>query len=68
MLTLGNLKTDPTYGQDAAEMTMREEGDISRKLAQAGDQSVRAVGNLSGCFTFRTAVVDSSKLGRTECL
>ena len=51
-------QVNPTRGQDASEMAMREERDVSVQLPKTGNESVRAVGNLRWCFTIWTAVAE----------
>ncbi len=56
MLPLGNGQSNPTHGQNAPEVSVSEERDVPFQRAQAGNQAIRAVGDLRGSFTVRTAV------------
>ena len=56
MLRLPHRQSDPTRGQDAPEVAMREDGNVSSQRAETGNHTVSAVGNLGRRFTTRTSV------------
>jgi hypothetical protein len=56
MLPFGHRQSDPSHGQDAPELAVREERDVSVYGAKMCDEPIGTVGNLRGHFTMRTAV------------
>jgi hypothetical protein len=56
MLPFDRRQSDPSCGQDAPELTVREERDVSVQRAKMCDDPISAVGNLCRHFTARTAV------------
>src|SRR5207248_1939709 len=49
-------QTNPSRCENASQMTMREQRNVSFHPTQAGDQPVSPAGNLRGRFAVRTAV------------
>ena len=56
MLRLPHRQSDPTRGQDAPEVAMREDGNVSFQRTETGNHPVSAFGNLGGRFTTLTSV------------
>ena len=56
MLPFDRRQSDPSRGQDAPELAVREERDVSVQRAEMCDEPIGTVGNLCGHFTARTTV------------
>jgi hypothetical protein len=48
MLSLGHGESDPSCGQDQAEVPMRKQRNISLQRSKPGDEAIGAVGYLFG--------------------
>jgi len=56
MLRLPYPQSDPTRGQDAPEVAVREDGNIALQRPEPSNQPICAFGNLGRRFTARTSV------------
>ena len=59
MGTFAHWQSNPSRGQDAPKVAVREERDFSVQLPKMGYESVGAVGNLSGRFTPGATVAEN---------
>jgi hypothetical protein len=56
MLPFDRRHSNPSRGQDASKLAMREERDVAFQLVKMGDEPISTVGNLRGRFAARTTV------------
>jgi hypothetical protein len=49
-------QADPSCGEGAAELAMREERDVALQRLKTGDEPIGAVGDLPGRFTARATI------------
>ncbi len=56
MLAFEHRQSDPSRGQDAPELAVREKRDVSVQCVKMCDEPISTIGNLCGHFTARTSV------------
>jgi hypothetical protein len=56
MLRIDHRKSDPTRGEDAAELAVREKSNVPIDIAERSEEPVSTSGYVSGHFTMRTTV------------
>ena len=63
MLRFSHRQTNPPRRQDASEVAMGEDSNISVHPAQASDQAVRSLGDMGRSFTVQSAVEEEVPTG-----
>jgi len=58
-------QADPSRGEYASELAMREERDVALQRLKMGDEAIGAGGDLLGRFTARTTIPNTFQSGRS---